>query len=104
MTATDADGPVELDLVDPTTTTFLGFVTDNAFVSVMVLAAQQGNDTPAWPTVNNLTLGAAPTTGTSVPEPATLLLLATGLRPRGACEASDAGTKGEGRAPSARTE
>ena len=80
VTATDADGTTIVNLVDPTTTTFLGFVTDSAFASVTVLAVQPGNpETPAWPTVNDLTLGVAPTTGTTVPEPATLLLLATGL-------------------------
>jgi hypothetical protein len=80
VSATDADGTMSLDLVNPTTTTFLGFVTDNAFTSVTVLAVQPGNDTPAWPTVNNLTVGVAPTTGpTPVPEPVSLLLLATGL-------------------------
>ena len=77
VSATDADGTVSLELVNSTTATFLGFVTDNAFTSVMVVAVQPGNDS-AWPTVNNLTLGVAPTT-LAVPEPVTLLLLATGL-------------------------
>jgi len=80
VSATDADGTVSRDLVNSNTTTFLGFVTDSAFISVMVLAVQPGNDTLVWPTVNNLTLGAAPTTGpTPVPEPASLLLLTIGL-------------------------
>ena len=64
VTATDAGGPTVITLNNATTSTFLGFVADDAFTSITVAAVQvQGN--PVWPTINDLTLGE----GVAVPEP-----------------------------------
>jgi hypothetical protein len=75
VTATDASGTVSQALVNPGTGTFLGFVSDSAITSISFYVGAQGVGTGGvWPTVNDLTLGAA-----AVPEPSTYALLFGGL-------------------------
>jgi hypothetical protein len=77
VTATDAGGTASTTLINPTTTTFLGFISSGLLTSATV-TSQQPTTGFLWPTVDNLTLGAAPTSA-PVPEPASLLLLGSGL-------------------------
>jgi PEP-CTERM motif len=73
LTATDASGSVTQTITGATTSSFLGFVSTGAFTSVSISAISAA--TPLWPTVNNLTLGAAAV----VPEPETYALMMAGL-------------------------
>ena len=75
LTAVDGSSSSSVTLTGATTGSFRGFVSDGGLTSLTVSAVQPR---PAflWPTVNDLTLGAAPT---AVPEPATLSLMALGL-------------------------
>ena len=76
VTATDTSGSFAQVLVNPTTTTFLGFVSTSSLISLTVWVGSQGVGTSGvWPTVNNLTLG----TVAAVPEPETVALLLAGL-------------------------
>jgi hypothetical protein len=74
LTATDASGTVTQTLLNATTASFLGFVSDGALASLTLTGGQQGG---IWPTVNNLTLGAAPVP--AVPEAQTWAILLAGL-------------------------
>lgn len=74
--ATNATGTVTRTLTDPTTATFLGFVSTSPFVSVTLEVATQPTAL-AWPTVNNLVLASAAPAAV-VPEPATVVLLGVG--------------------------
>jgi hypothetical protein len=74
LTATDASGTVTQTLLNATTATFLGFVSDGALTSMTLMGGQQAG---TWPTVNNLTLGAAAVT--TVPEAQTWAILLAGL-------------------------
>jgi hypothetical protein len=77
VTATDASGTVAQGLVNPAVTTFLGFVSDGNLSNVKVFVGTAGVGSPdVWPTVNNLTLGAAVA---SVPVPQTYVSLLMGL-------------------------
>ena len=69
ISATDADGTVTQVLLNPTTNSFLGFVSTGGLSSLTVSVDQAG----VWPTINNLTLAAA------VPEPHTYALMLGGL-------------------------
>ena len=76
VTATDASGSFAQVLVNPTTTTFLGFVSTSSLISLTVWVGSQGVGTAGvWPTVNNLTIG----TVAAVPEPETVALMLAGL-------------------------
>jgi len=76
VTATDAGGSFAQVLINPTTTTFLGFVSTSSLISLTVWVGSQGVGTAGvWPTVNNLTLG----TVAAVPEPETVALMLAGL-------------------------
>jgi hypothetical protein len=73
--ATDADGSAFQALVNPSTSTFLGFVSNRPISSISVWVGTQGVGTSGvWPTINNLTLGVSP-----VPEPQPFLLAIAGL-------------------------
>lgn len=74
LAATDGSGTVTQTIVNATTGSFLGFVTDGAF-STISIAAVQPSATPLWPTVENLTLAA----GATVPEPASWALMIGGF-------------------------
>jgi len=81
VTATDASGSSSQVLVNPTTTTFLGFISASVLSSLTVWVGTQGIGTAGvWPTVNNLTIG----TVTAVPEPQTVALMLAGLAFTGA--------------------
>ena len=73
ISATDAGGTTSQTIFGATTSSFLGFVSDTGITSASVTSVQAAN--PAWPTINNLTLGAA------VPEPGiwAMMLLGMGL-------------------------
>ena len=76
VTATDASGSFAQMLVNPTTTTFLGFVSTGSLTSLTVWVGSQGAGTAGvWPTINNLTVG----TVAAVPEPETVALMLAGL-------------------------
>jgi len=80
ITVTAIDGTIlSVPLTNTTTGTFLGFTNTVAFASIDVVGAgSQEAPNTHWPTVNNLTLGAAPNI-VPVPEPATLAMLGLGL-------------------------
>jgi hypothetical protein len=69
--ATDAGGTLSYTLSDAGTSSFVGFVSDTALVSLAVRASQANGD--VWVAANDLQLAAA------VPEPQTLALLMAGL-------------------------
>ncbi len=75
LDAGDGSGYLSVIVTGATTGSFRGFVSDGGLTSLWV-AAGQPTTASLWATVNNLTLGAAPT---AVPEPATLSLMALGL-------------------------
>lgn len=62
---------------NPSVGNFWGITSTQAIASLVVSAVQPTNGSPIWPTVNNLRIGAAPTS--TVPEPSTYALLAVGL-------------------------
>ncbi|MEP7100203.1 MAG: PEP-CTERM sorting domain-containing protein [Burkholderiales bacterium] len=72
ITATDADGSTTEFLLDPSTTSFLGFVSTSALTSLTVTSGQE----LTYATINDLTLGAAVA---AVPEPETYALMLAGL-------------------------
>jgi hypothetical protein len=73
LVATDFGGSVTQMLVDPGSSTFLGFVSDGALVSLAVSSVPGGFGSPAYPTIDGLVL-ASP-----VPEPQTAVLMLAGL-------------------------
>lgn len=80
LTATDASGTVTTALVNPTTSSFVGFVSTTGLTG---LTARATTGTASyWATVNNLTLGGA--TANAVPEPATWAMMMLGFGAMGA--------------------
>lgn len=71
ITATDASGTKSYSLRNPSTTSFLGFVSTGALTSLTVTS----NEDLVFPTINDLTLG----TVAAVPEPGTYALMLGGL-------------------------
>lgn len=70
LVATDSSGSVSRTLTNPGATSFLGFISDSALVSLTVVVPSTST---AWPTINNLVLASA------VPEPGTWALMLGGL-------------------------
>jgi hypothetical protein len=64
-------------LTNSTSTTFLGFTSVDAISSMTVAVVSPNGVTGPFATVNDLRLGAAPTS--VIPEPSTYALLATGM-------------------------
>ena len=84
LVATDGSGNNTQTLINPGMTTFLGFVSNGPITSLALYVGVQGVGTAGvWPTVNDLTLGAAPAAGT-VPEPTTWALMIAGFGLTGA--------------------
>jgi hypothetical protein len=79
VTATDASGTVTQTLINPTVTSFVGFVSTGAFTNVTTYVGAAGTAgtgiAGVWPTVNNLTLGAV----AAIPETQTLAMMFAGL-------------------------
>jgi hypothetical protein len=75
VTATDASGTVSQALVNPTTTSFIGFVSSTGHLGSATVFAYEPAGSSLWPTVDNLTLGSV----AAVPEPGAFALLAAGL-------------------------
>jgi hypothetical protein len=76
LSATDASGTVNQTLINPTTTSFVGFVSTGALSNVKVFVGVAGTGLgDVYPTVNNLTVGVA----AAVPENQTLALMLSGL-------------------------
>jgi hypothetical protein len=72
LTATDAQGHfVSYDLIAPDRSSFLGFVSTDAFTQVTLLAEEQPG---VWATANDLHLSVS-----AVPEPGTYAMLLAGL-------------------------
>ncbi len=71
VVATDASGSSSQTLVNTTTSTFLGFVSTGAMISLTVESV--GTNVDVWPAVNNIVLASA------VPEPETYALMLAGL-------------------------
>jgi len=77
ITATDASGTSTQVLLNPSTSSFLGFVSTGALTSLTVAVGVAGSgEDLVWPTINNLTLGTA---AAAVPEPETYALMLGGL-------------------------
>ncbi|QJR37720.1 PEP-CTERM sorting domain-containing protein [Gemmatimonas groenlandica] len=75
ITYVDAVGATSTTLIAPSTSSFFGVVSQSyAITSFTVSAVQPSESEFLWPTVDNLTLAK-----TTVPEPGTYALLATGL-------------------------
>ena len=74
ITYVDATGTQSTTLRAPTTGSFFGVVSLSRRINAFTVSAVQPVDDFLWPTVDNLTLGQ-----TTVPEPGTYALLATGL-------------------------
>ena len=72
LTATDASGTVTQTLVNPNTSSFLGFVSSTGMLSATLAAVQPATGF-LWPTVDNLVLASA------VPEPGTYALFLAGV-------------------------
>ncbi len=70
LVATDSSGTVSRTLTNPSSTGFLGFLSDSTLVSLTVVVPSTST---AWPTINNLVLASA------VPEPGTWALMLGGL-------------------------
>jgi hypothetical protein len=81
IAATDGSGTVSQTLVNPTVTSFVGFVSTGALTKVDVYIPVQGVGLAGvWPTINNLTLGKAPgVVVPSVPESSTWLMMIAGF-------------------------
>jgi PEP-CTERM motif len=77
LRATNAAGTTTRTLLDTTLGTFLGFVSGTDIFSLTLEAVQPATGF-AWPTVNDFVLAQAPLANV-VPEPASIVLLATGL-------------------------
>jgi PEP-CTERM motif len=78
ITATDASGTSTQLLLNPSTTSFLGFVSTGALTSLTVAVGTPGTgQAGVWPTINDLTLGTA--VAAAVPEPETYALMLGGL-------------------------
>ncbi len=75
LNVTDANSTLAQTLLNPGTTTFVGFVSDRALTSLSVATGPvAGAGTPGvWPTINDLTLAVA------VPEPGSYALMWAGL-------------------------
>lgn len=78
LTATDLSGSVSQTIVNASTSSFLGFVSNSALLSLTVSAVQP-SDGFLWPTVDNLTLARAAGPTNPVPEPGSIALLLAGL-------------------------
>jgi hypothetical protein len=75
VTATDTAGSISQVLINPTRTTYLGFVSDRTITSVeLSVSGANGSAPNVWPTVNDLALGVSP-----VPEPDTAAMMLIGL-------------------------
>ena len=75
VTYVDAMGAQSTTLIAPSTSSFFGVVSQRFAITSFTVSAVQPSDTEfLWPTVDNLTLAQ-----TTVPEPGTYALLATGL-------------------------
>lgn len=74
VTYVDATGAQSTTLRAPTVGSFFGVVSLSRAINSFTVSAVQPGDNFLWPTVDNLTLGQ-----TTVPEPGTYALLATGL-------------------------
>jgi hypothetical protein len=68
IVVTDSGGSVSRVFANTATTSFVGFTSNLALVSLTVSAIQPSSTTIAWPTVNDLHLA------TAVPEPAPLVV------------------------------
>ncbi|MES2538643.1 MAG: PEP-CTERM sorting domain-containing protein [Pseudomonadota bacterium] len=78
FSAVDADGALLHSQVNPTTSSFLGFVSTSGMTSLSFWIGDQGTGiTGVWHTVNDLTLGTA--ASSSVPEPGSLALAGIAL-------------------------
>ena len=77
LVATDADGSLTETISNSTENSFRGFVSTGPLTSLTVTAVQPSS--PAWPTVEDLTLAEARAAAVPEPESAALLLAALGL-------------------------
>jgi hypothetical protein len=84
LSATDNSGTVTQALVNPSVTSFVGFVSTGAFNNVKLWVGVAGTGVvDVWASANNLTLGAA-ALAPPVPEPETYALMLGGLALLGA--------------------
>jgi hypothetical protein len=72
---TDSFGRTTQTILNATTTSFLGFVSDGTITSLSIEAVQSASF--LWPTVDNLTLAQAGIS--AVPEPATWAMMILGF-------------------------
>jgi len=74
-----SDGTL-VNLTNQDLTTFTGYISDGPTITSLQIFASQEGDVEAWPTVDNLYVGAGiPPENGVIPEPSTLLLFGGGL-------------------------
>lgn len=80
LTATDASGTTTRSITNPTTTSFLGFVSTTGILTFSIASptVDPVNGPFYFPTANNLTLGGAAVTP-AVPEPASWAMIILGM-------------------------
>jgi PEP-CTERM motif len=79
LSATDSSGTFTQSLINPTLSSFVGFVSTGAFSNVKLWVGVAGTGVAnVWASVNDLTLGAA-VVAPPVPEPETYALMLGGL-------------------------
>jgi PEP-CTERM motif len=79
LSATDSSGTFTQSLMNPTLSSFVGFVSTSAFSNVKFWVGEAGTGVAdVWASVNDLTLGAA-AVAPPVPEPETYALMLGGL-------------------------
>ena len=76
LSATDASGTVTQALLNPSFTSFVGFVSTGEFTNIQLWVGDAGTGVPnVWAAANDLTLGVA----APIPEPETYALMLGGL-------------------------
>ena len=78
VTATFAGGFVTRTLVSPTTSSFIGFLSDGGLLLSMAISPIQGSGVTAWPAMDNVVLGSL-TSPPAVDESGTTPLMVSGL-------------------------
>jgi hypothetical protein len=77
LSLTDSSGVTSFTLLNATTSSFVGFVSDGVITSLTVSSIQPASSGALWPTVDNFTLAQGLTS--AVPEPSTWAMMILGF-------------------------